>query len=117
MPFPPFGLRRVGYYHVGRHHGAAFLSPDERLGQAMAMSFGGLIVGNLGLIITNRSSRMSLLQMIRRPNKALNVIAPVCMHSHGQGKGAFYSRARAHGTSALSSPGYTEKFLACILLW
>ncbi|KAJ4459154.1 ion-transporting P-type ATPase [Paratrimastix pyriformis] len=73
-------VRRHHYYHEAHHYerwGAH--TPEERLGQAMAMAFGGLIVGNLGIILTNRSPRLSLIASLRVKNPAMMLIIPVTL--------------------------------------
>jgi P-type Ca2+ transporter type 2C len=40
-------------------------------GEARMISFTSMVIGNLGLIFTNRSYRKSILKMLRIPNKAL----------------------------------------------
>ena len=39
--------------------------------QARAMAFAAVVVGNIGLILSNRSQKVGLAETLRRPNRAL----------------------------------------------
>ncbi|KAJ4457213.1 ion-transporting P-type ATPase [Paratrimastix pyriformis] len=58
---------------------ANFTGEGHAHSQALAISFGILVIGNLGTVMTNRSQYYSAWYCLKRPNRAVWIVCPIAL--------------------------------------